>query len=129
MAGREIHTETLVQDLGRFLTFVETHLKGKQFLVGAGLTIADVALAANMSALYAYAQGAHERKEKENLFKHFQHVQGLVKEAFGEVVLAEKVHASLVPEKAPHHEEKKKEHHKEHEKPKGPKEPKEPKAK
>lgn len=126
VAGKEVNVEQLVQDLNKFLTFVENHLKGKQFLVGSALTIADVSLAANMSALYSYAQGNSERKEKENLFKHFQNVQGQVKEAFGEVTLTEKAHASLVVAK-PAAEEKKPKEAKEPKAPKEPKAAKEPK--
>lgn len=107
VAGKEINTEALIQDLNKFLTFVENHLKGKQFLVGSSLTIADVSLAVSVGSLYAYAHGANERKEKENLYKHFQHVHEQAKAVFGEVVLTEKAHAALSATKNVPHEEKK----------------------
>jgi hypothetical protein len=114
VGGREVETKKIHDDLNKFLGFVDGQLKDKKFLVGNSLTIADVALASNVSALFCHALGAEERKHRGHLVAWWNSIQDQVKGAFGECKLADKAHASLAHKHAAH--EEKKEHKKEEKK-------------
>ena len=103
--GKEVDTDTLNKNLNTFLDFTNKHLNGKQFLVGSALSIADVALAVDVIPLYTLAHGEAERKQREALFTWFNGILDQIKPTAGEVVLAEKAHASLSSK--PAQEEKK----------------------
>lgn len=96
VGGREVDCKKIHDDLNKFLGFVDGHLKDKKFLVGNSLSIADIALAANVCALCCHALGAEERKNRSNLITWWNGVCSQVKGSLGECKLTEKCHASLV---------------------------------
>ncbi|CAM6000927.1 unnamed protein product [Sphagnum balticum] len=49
--GREVDTATILQDIHKFLNFVENHLDGRKFLVGESVSIADYSLATSLSVV------------------------------------------------------------------------------
>ena len=49
--GREVDAVKITADINKFLGFVENHLKGKKFLVGASASIADYSLATGIAVI------------------------------------------------------------------------------
>lgn len=62
--GREVDTDKVVEDVNKFLGFVENHLNGKKFLVGDELSIADLSLATSISVLLTSVYGEEDRKTR-----------------------------------------------------------------
>jgi glutathione S-transferase len=55
--GREVDVTKVIEDVNKFLTFVNNHLNGKKFLVGEELSIADISLATSVSVLLTSLYG------------------------------------------------------------------------
>ncbi len=107
--GKEVDIESLHKNLNTFLDLANKGVTGKQFLVGSALSIADVALAVDLIPLYTLAHGEAERKQREALFAWFNGILGQIKPTVGEVVFAEKAHASLSAKPAQEEKKEKKE--------------------
>jgi len=101
------------EDLKKVVEILENHLKGKTFLVGNHLTIADIAVATSLFLPFRYLWEESARKGFPNVTRYFeniatnQHFQNV----YGKLWLCQKTFHALS-----HHGEEHKEghHHKEH---------------
>lgn len=64
--GTKVDFGKLMEDVNKFLTFVEKHLGEKKFLVGDSLSIADISLASNVSVVFEFMFGEGQRKKYPN---------------------------------------------------------------
>jgi elongation factor 1-gamma len=55
-----------MEDINKFLAFIEKHLGEKKFLVGDSLSIADLSLASNVSVVFGVMFGEGQRKKYPN---------------------------------------------------------------
>ena len=53
----------MTADAEKFLTHLNKHLKNRKFIVGNGLTIADLAIAATIAPVIANMYGEEERRK------------------------------------------------------------------
>ena len=55
--GEKIDFGKLMEDVNKFLTFVDKHLSERKFLVGDSLSIADLSLASSVSVVFGVMFG------------------------------------------------------------------------
>jgi len=75
--GKEVNTEALAADIHKFLGVIEQTLKGKKFIVGEQLSIADIALAAGLSVVFSNFLGEADRKKLPNTTAWYLNIVGL----------------------------------------------------
>lgn len=61
--GEKIDFGKLMEDVNKFLGFVDKHLAEKKFLVGDSLSIADLSLASSVSVVFGVMFGEGQRKK------------------------------------------------------------------
>ncbi len=67
VAGNDVNFDVTLEEIEKFLTVLNKHLRGRKFIVGEGMTIADLAIAATVGPVLATLYGADERKKFSNL--------------------------------------------------------------
>ena len=110
--GKEVDVAALSQDIHKFLGVIEQTLNGKKFFVGDQLSIADIALAANLSIVFSNFLGEAERAKLPNTTAWYLNIVG-IDSNIGNKDLPKEAHKAFAPKKDKKEEPKKQEAKKE----------------
>lgn len=92
--GEKIDFGKLMEDVNKFLGFVEKHCGEKKFLVGDHLSIADLSLASSVSVVFGVMFGEGQRKKYSNVLNWYTSVVNANKEV-GPAELPKEAHESF----------------------------------
>lgn len=92
--GEKIDFGKLMEDVNKFLAFVEKHCGEKKFLVGDSLSIADLSLASSVSVVFGVMFGEGQRKKYSHVLNWYTAVVNANKEV-GTAELPKEAHEAF----------------------------------